>query len=63
MMSNTATFTFQIRNIVKKTRDKMGWVLGVFQSGKRSYMLTLMKSLVIPLLQHCNNIKNNIFLI
>ena len=34
MMSNTATFTLHIRNIVKKARDKMGWVLRVFQSRK-----------------------------
>ena len=26
MMSNTATFTIHIRNIVKKARDKMGWM-------------------------------------
>ena len=32
MMSNTAIFTLHIRNIVKKARDKMGWVLRVFQS-------------------------------
>ena len=32
MMSNTATFTLHIINIVKKARDKMGWVLRVFQS-------------------------------
>ena len=31
-MSNTATFTLHIRNIVKKARDKMGSVLRVFQS-------------------------------
>ena len=50
--SNTATFTLHIRNIVKKTRDKMGWVLRVFQSRKRSLMLTLLKSLVVPLLEY-----------
>ena len=50
MMSKTATFTLHIRNIIKKARDKMGWVLRVFQSRKRSLMLTLLKSLVIPLL-------------
>ena len=50
MMSNTATFTLHIRNIVKKVRDKMGWVLRVFQSRKRSLMRTLLKSLVITLL-------------
>ena len=49
MMSNTATFTLHIRNIVKKTRVKMGWVLRVFKSWERSLMLTLLKSLVIPL--------------
>ena len=52
-MSNTATFTLHIRNTVNQARDKMGWVLGVFQSRKRSLMLTLLKSLVIPLLQYC----------
>ena len=40
MMNNTATFTLHIRNIVKKARDKMEWVLRVFQSRKRSLMLT-----------------------
>ena len=46
MMSNTATFILHIRNIVKKVRDKMGWVLRVFQSRQRSPMLTLLKSLI-----------------
>ena len=41
MMSNTATFTLHIRNTVKKARDKMGWVLRVFQSRERSLVLTL----------------------
>ena len=58
MMSNTTAFTLHIRNIVKKTRDKMVWVLRVFQSRKRSLMLTLMKSLVIPLLGYCCQLWN-----
>ena len=41
MMSNTATFTLHIRNIVKKARDKLGWVLRVFQSRQRSHADTL----------------------
>ena len=52
MMSNTATFTLYIRNIVKKAKDKMGWVLRVFQLRERYPMLTLLKSLVIPLLEY-----------
>ena len=50
-MSNTATFALHIRNIVKNARDKMGWVLRVFQSRERSLMLTLLKSLEISLLK------------
>ena len=48
MMSNTATFALHIRNIVKNARDKVGWVLRVFQPRERSLMLALLKSLVIP---------------
>ena len=57
-MSYTATFTLHIRNIVEKARDKMGWVLRVFQSRKRSFMLTLLKSLIIPLLEYCCQLWN-----
>ena len=52
MMSNTATFTLHIKTEVKKVEDKMGWVLTVFQSRQRSLMLTLLKFLVIPLLEY-----------
>ena len=54
MMSNTATFTLHSRNIVKKARDK----LRVFQSRQRSLLLTLLKSLVIPLLKYCCQLWN-----
>ena len=53
MISNTATFTLHIKNIVKNPRNKMGWVLRVFQSRERSLMMTLLKSLVISLLEYC----------
>ena len=53
MMSNTSTFTLHIRNIVKKDRDKMGWGLRVFQWQEHSLMLTLLKSLVVPLQKYC----------
>ena len=36
----------------------MGWVLRVFQTRKRSLMLTLLKSLVIPLLEYCCQLWN-----
>ena len=53
MMSNTATFTLHIRNIVKKARDKIGCFLRVFQSRECSPMLALLKPLVIPVLECC----------
>ena len=58
MMSNTATFTLYIKNMIKKARDKMGWLLRVFQALGRSRMLTLLKSLVIPLLEYCCQLWN-----
>ena len=36
----------------------MGWVLRVFQSGQRSLMLTLLKSLFIPLIEYCYQLWN-----
>ena len=36
----------------------MGWVLRVFPAWKRSLMLTLLKSLVIPLLEYCCQLWN-----
>ena len=36
----------------------MGWVLRVFQSRKSSLMRTLLKSLVIPLLEYCCQLWN-----
>ena len=59
MMINTATLTLHIINIVKKARDKMGWVLRVFQSLMRCLMLTLLKSLFSPLLEYCCQIWNS----
>ena len=58
MMSNTATFTLHIRNTVKRPDTRWEWVLRVFQSRKRSLMLTLLKSLVIPLLEYCCHLWN-----
>ena len=53
MMSNTATFTLHILNMVKRAIDKIWWVLRAFQSRKHSLILTLLKFLVIPLLECC----------
>ena len=36
----------------------MGWVLRVFQSRKRSLMLTFLKFLAVPLLEYCCQLWN-----
>ena len=41
MMSNTATFTLHIRKMIKKAKDKMGWVLSVSVAGALSHADTL----------------------
>ena len=58
MMSNTATFTLNIKNIVKNAREKMGRVLKMFQSWQLSLMQTLLKYLVIPLIEYCCQLRN-----
>ena len=50
--------TLHIRNIIKKSRDRMRWVLRVFQLRKSSLLLTLLKSLVTPLLEYCCQLWN-----
>ena len=52
------TFSLHITNFVQKARDKMGFLFRVFQSRERSLMLTLLKSLVIPLLEYCCQLYN-----
>ena len=48
MMSNTATFTLHIKNIVKMARDKMGWVESVSVAGALSHADTLEISCLSP---------------
>lgn len=52
-LSNDATFSLHITNIVKKARGQMGWILRTFKTRDHFPMLTLYKSLVIPLLEYC----------
>ena len=52
-LSCDGNFTHHIRNFVKKARDQTGWILRTFRTRERSPMLTLFKSLVIPLLKYC----------
>ena len=47
------TFTIHIANVIKKARNQIGWILRTFISRDPLPMLTLYKSLVLPLLEYC----------
>ena len=55
MKTSTATFTLYIRNIVKKVKDKTGWVLTVFQCGTLSHVDTLEISCHSPTRVHATS--------
>ena len=52
-LSNDATFSLHITNTVKKARGQLGWILRTFKTRDPIPMLTLYKSLVVPLLEYC----------
>lgn len=52
-LSNDATYALHITNTVKKARGQLGWILRTFKTRDPLPMLTLYKSLVVPLLEYC----------
>ena len=52
-LSQDATFATNITHITKKARSQMGWILRTFQTRDPLPMLTLYKSLIVPLLEYC----------
>ena len=55
-MSNDATFRTHINTVTKASRSKLGWILRTFQTREKLPMLTLWKSLVIPILDYCSQL-------
>ena len=52
-LSNDATFTEHITSTAKKARGQLGWILRTFRTRDPLPMMTLYKSLVVPLLEYC----------
>ena len=52
-MSNNAAFQDYTSNIARSSRMKLGWILRTFQTRDRQAILTLWKTLVIPILDYC----------
>ena len=53
IMESSAKFTEQIRTVKKKGKDTVGWMLRVFSTRDPLPMMTLYKSLVVPVLEYC----------
>ena len=52
-ISNDGNFKTHITNTAKKARSQAGWILRTFRTRDTLPMLTLYKSLVVPLLEYC----------
>ena len=57
-MSNDCTFNKQIESIIEKAKNITSWILRTFTSRSQNTMLTLYKSLVIPILEYCSVLWN-----
>lgn len=53
ILSCDGNFTQHVHSVVKKARSQAGWILRTFRTRERLPMLTLYKSLIIPLLEYC----------
>ena len=58
LMSDDATFKAHIPAITNKAKRQMFWILRIFETREEKLMLTLFKSLVIPLLEYCCQLWN-----
>ena len=52
-IKNDCSFTENIQNMAKKAKARMGWILRTFQTRGQTCMLTLYKSIVLPLVEYC----------
>ena len=53
IISDDAKFEDQIETVVKTARQRVGWIMRVFETRKKTAMLTLYRSLVLPLVEYC----------
>ena len=53
IMSDDGNFQQQIDNVVTKARQMIGWVLRTFKTRESTALLTLYKTLILPLIEYC----------
>ena len=54
LMDSNCTFEKQIVAIIEKAKNLISWILRTFYSRSLNCMITLYKSLVIPILEYCS---------
>ena len=47
-MNDKADFSTHVTNVVKKSRQKIGWILRTFHNRKMFFMKHMLKTLVTP---------------
>ena len=57
-MSNDCSFKKQIEHVIEKAKNITSWILRSFSSRSKNVMLTLYKTLVIPILEYCSVLWN-----
>ena len=55
-MSNDATFTKQMQEMVTKANRQAGWIMRTFKTRDPSCMVTLFKAMVLPILEYCSQL-------
>ena len=55
-LSDDASFDDHLTKVVKKTRQKMGWVMRTFYSRRQDLMKTLYKTLIVPNVDYCSQL-------
>ena len=53
LVSNSGKYKDHINSMVQKARQTMGWILRSFKTRNPTFMLTLFKAMVIPVLEYC----------
>ena len=56
LMSNDARFQEQIESVSKKGKQMIGWILRTFKTRETLPLLTLYKSLVVPIMEYCSQL-------
>ena len=56
IMSNDASFTTHIDHVTLKLRNMAAWILRTFQSREREVLMTMWKSLALPIHDYCSQL-------